>query len=52
MKTFDEIYSELQNDDNSELKQIWQEARKERNKANKISWITCLVIDIFAIIIV
>ena len=30
MKTFDEIYEELQNIDNSELNIAWQKAKKER----------------------
>ena len=50
MKTFDEIYEELQSGENNELKKAWEEARKESQKRNKIILIICLVIDIFAII--
>jgi len=51
MKTFDEIYEELQSGDNNELNNLWKEAKKEKDKANKISGTICLIIDIFAIII-
>lgn len=46
MKTFDEIYEELQNDNNEELKILWQEAKKEKEKAQKISRTICLIIDV------
>lgn len=52
MKTFDEIYEELQNGNNNELNNLWQEAKNEQNKANKISLIICLIIDICAMIII
>lgn len=51
MKKFDEIYEELQNADNSELNNAWNEAKKKKEKSNKISLITCLIIDIFVLII-
>ena len=51
MKTFDEIYEELQCADNNELNNLWKEAKKEKDKANKISGTICLIIDIFAIIL-
>lgn len=51
MKTFDEIYEELQSGDNNELNIAWQEAQKEKKKANKIIGTICLPIDILAIII-
>ena len=51
MKTFDEIYEELQSGDNKELNQVWQEAQKEKNRAKKITTTICLTIDILAIII-
>ena len=51
MKTFDEIYEELQNGDNRELQMAWKVAKKKNEKANKISLIICLIIDIFAIMI-
>lgn len=50
MKTFDEIYEELQSADNNELIAAWQEAKKESEKAKKITITICLIIDIFAII--
>ena len=52
MKTFDEIYEELQSADNNELHSAWQEMKKKKEKANKISAIICLIIDIFAIIMI
>ena len=51
MKTFDEIYNELQNGDNNELNNLWKEAKAKGEKANKISLTICLIIDVFAIII-
>ena len=51
MKTFDEIYEELQSGDNNELNNLWKEAKSKGEKANKISLKICLIIDIFAIII-
>lgn len=51
MKTFDEIYEELQSSDNNELYNLWKEAKKEKDKSNKISGTICLTIDIFAIIL-
>jgi len=52
MKTFDEIYEELQSADNSELNSAWQEAKKESEKAKRITMITCLVINVIAFIII
>ena len=49
MKTFDEIYEELQNADNEELKNAWEEARKESKRTRNISLIICTIIDIIAI---
>lgn len=49
MKTFDEIYEELQNTDNDELKIAWKEARKESKRVRNISLIICTIIDIIAI---
>lgn len=51
MKTFDEIYEELQNADNDELKNAWKEAKKESEKTRNISLTICLIIDIIAIMI-
>ena len=49
MKTFDEIYEELQSADNSELNDLWQEAKKESESAKKIAVIVCLIIDVLFI---
>ncbi len=46
MKTFDEIYKELQNTDNKELKEQWKKAKEESKKIKKIALIMCLIIDI------
>ena len=51
MRTFDEIYEELQSGDNNELNNLWKEAKSKDEKANKISLKICLIIDILAIII-
>ena len=32
MKTFDEIYEELQSTDNNELNEAWEQAKKESEK--------------------
>ncbi len=46
MKTFDEIYKELQNTDNTDLKEQWEKAKEESKKIKKIALIMCLIIDI------
>lgn len=51
MKTFEEIYSELQNADNKELNDAWEEAKRESVKAKKIAGTICLLIDIVFIIV-
>lgn len=45
MKTFDEIYDELQNGDNNELNKLWKEAKEETDKAKKIILRICIIID-------
>ena len=40
----------MQSADNSELNEAWKQAKRESEKANKISLITCLLIDVFIII--
>lgn len=50
MKTFDEIYEELQNADNNELNNAWREAKKENRKIKKITLTICIIIDIIAIV--
>ena len=50
MKTFDEIYEELQNTNNNELNEAWKEAKKESEKSNKIALTICLIIDAFFLI--
>ena len=49
MKTFDEIFKELQNADNNELNMAWQEVQKETKKTKKITIIVCLIINIIAL---
>ena len=51
MKTFDEIYEELQNIDITELNSAWKAAKNKDEKANKIARIICLIVNILAIII-
>ena len=51
MKTFEEIYNELQNTDNEELNNSWEKAKKESKKAKKIAGIICFLIDIVFIIL-
>lgn len=51
MKTFDEIYQELQNTDTEELENVWKAAKKEREKTRNISLTMCLIIDIIVIFI-
>lgn len=46
MKTFEEIYEELQDSNNSELNDCWREAKKESMMANTIAISICLIIDI------
>lgn len=48
MKTFDEIYEELQNVNNNGLDDAWKEAKKEDAKTKKITVTICLIIDILA----
>ena len=50
MKTYEEIYNELQNADNKELNNSWEEAKKENEKAKKIAGTICLIIDVLFII--
>ena len=45
MKTFDEIYEELQSEDNGEFKEILKEGREETTKKNKIALVLCLIVD-------
>ena len=50
MKTFDEMYQELQMIENQELGNVWKEAQEERKRINKISLIICLIVDMLMII--
>ena len=52
MKTFDEIYEELQNGKNNELNIAWEEAKKESKKTTKIAGIICLIIDLFFLVLI
>lgn len=45
MKTFEEIYNELQCGQNNEFKEILEEAKKESTKKNKIALVVCLIVD-------
>ena len=49
MKTFDEIYEELQNRDNSELNIAWKKAKKSSDKSRKVAITICLMMDIIFI---
>lgn len=49
MKTFDEIYEELQNANNNELNYVWQGAKEESKKTDKIAVAVCVLIDILLI---
>jgi len=49
MKTLDEIYEELQNEDNSELNKTWLVAKNKSEKSNKLAGKICLIIDILAV---
>ena len=51
MKTFDEIYEELQNGENQELKETWEAAKEQSKKAIKTAAIICSIIDFFAIVL-
>lgn len=51
MKNFDEIYEELQGENNNELNDLWKELKNKIKKANKISLLVCLIMDILAVII-
>lgn len=50
MKKFEEIFEELKED--SKIKEIWQNAKKEKEKANKIILTICLIIDITILILI
>lgn len=50
MKTFDEIYEELQSQNNIELNEAWKEAKKESEKSNKIGLTICLIIDVLILL--
>ena len=48
MKTIDEIYNELQND--NELRNSWKEAKDQNQKVKKITIIVFLVIDLLILL--
>lgn len=50
MKSFDEIYNELQNENNAGLKKAWQDAQTETQKIKKIGIIIYVVIGVWGII--
>ena len=45
IKSFEEIYEEIQNKNQEEMKSIWDEAKKESKKRNKIVLLICLILD-------
>lgn len=45
MKTFDEVYEELQGSQNEEFNSVLEEAKKESQKRNKVVLILCLIVD-------
>lgn len=49
MKNFEELYQELQNTGKQELEEVWKKSKEEKKKANKISIIVCLIIDLIII---
>lgn len=51
MKSFNELCDELKNE-NNELEVLWKKAKKERNKANRLSIIICLIIDLIYIFLI
>ncbi len=51
MKTFDEIYEELKNGNNGDLINTWKKAKDKKDKADKISKTICLIVDLFALVI-
>ena len=51
MKTFDEIYNELETADNNELNIAWKEAQEESKKAKKLSLKICFGLDTTIVIV-
>lgn len=51
MKTFDEIYEELQSENNDDLNIAWEDVKKENKKMKKIAVVICLIVDILLITI-
>ena len=49
MKTFDNLYNELQHGENSEMNDLLKKAQAESKKSNRISLMICLIIDAFII---
>lgn len=48
-KTSEELYNEINNDENGEIKIQWKKALEERKKLNRIALIICIIVDIIAI---
>lgn len=46
MKTFDEIYNELENNNNEELNSAWIEAKEQNKKTKKIGLTIIAILDI------
>lgn len=51
-KSFEEISREFQSDDSQGFKKLYEEARDEKRKLNKIQLIICLIVDIIMIYII
>ena len=52
MKNFEEIYNELQNNNNTEFNETYKNIKEKRQKTKKITLTICLIIDIFLILII
>lgn len=51
MKTFDKLYSELQDDENSELNDLLKKVQQESKKTWKKVLIICLIVDILILLV-
>ena len=50
MKTFDEIYNELENNNNEELNSAWIEAKEQNKKPKKIGLTIIAILDICSVL--
>lgn len=51
-KSFEEMINILKNNNSSNINSMWQEAKLEKSKNNKIFIITCLIVDIIILYLV